>query len=158
MSSFTLFTLLTPTNVLRPLSCTSWSSSPLRTVWGTVWGDSACGGSVGGVVWGTVRGDSVCGGSVGGVVWESCGGGAVWVEVHAWGAVWADCVVNHCLQLAQHNGDTPLPSRQLPPVQPFRRSWQIFFIHLCHSSGRASSSTFTGRVGQSTGGVGHLTF
>ena len=59
MSSFTLCTLLTPANVLRPLSCTSWSSSPPRTVGGAVWWDCVVG-----AVWGTL-----------------CAWGVVWVTL-----------------------------------------------------------------------------
>ena len=106
MSSFTLFTLLTPANVLCPLSCTSWSLAVPRGL---------------------------------------CGGCCV-----------GSCVGGLCEPLPPVG---PAPSHQLPPVQPIQALLADFFLtHSCDSSARASSSTFAGRVGQFTSGVGHLTF
>ena len=80
-----------------------------RAVWvgGSV---ELCGGVVcGGCVWELCEG--VCAG-------EPCGGNCV----DGWGgAVSPDgpgIYTHHCLQYSQHKGDYPLPSHQLPPLQP----------------------------------------
>ena len=91
ISAVTLCTLLTPPNWTRFLSCTSW----FNTLPGL-------GGELCGRLGGAVRGSCVG---------ELCGRSCV-------GAVGGYCVRDHFLQLSQRNEDLPLPSHQLPPVQP----------------------------------------